>query len=51
MDIGIKVGSCRTPIKRELIRYAIDLLCFGAFLAGMFGYHWAWEAFENGILR
>jgi hypothetical protein len=51
MDIGIKVESCINPIKRELIRYATALLCLCVFLAGMFAYHWAWEAFESGIFR
>ena len=51
MDIGIKVEWCRNPIKLELARHVIPLLGFCCFLACLFGYGWAWKAFENGILR
>jgi len=51
MDIGIKVEWCRNPIKLEFVRHVIPLLSFCCFLACLFGYRWAWKAFENGILR
>jgi len=51
MDIGIDVDWCRNPIRRELVRYVIALLGLCGFLAGLSGYYWAWEVFENGIFH
>ena len=51
MDIGIEVEGFRNPIKLELVRHVLPLLGLSVFLAIMLGYHWAWKAFETGILR
>ena len=49
MDIGIKVEWYSSPTKQELVKYVFAFLGLCGFLAGLFGYHWAWELFENGI--
>jgi hypothetical protein len=51
MDIGIEIESSRNPIKLELVNHVLPLLGLCAFLAGLFGYHWAWKACEYGIFR